>query len=92
MEAVEKKRSDLKKDIKEHPGWSDAERRMTTKSEMDKLPRINALLRSLLDNSTSQNNGVSTPSTRSRANSVLSDDARSRDDDSFVHLEKSSPQ
>ncbi|KAI8579102.1 hypothetical protein K450DRAFT_199779 [Umbelopsis ramanniana AG] len=91
MEAVDKKRSDLKKDIKEHPGWSDAERRMNTKSEMDKLPHINALLRSLLDNSTSSNS-ENTPSTRSRANSMLSDDAKSRDDDSFVHLEKSSPQ
>ncbi|KAH8550144.1 putative GTPase activating protein [Umbelopsis sp. PMI_123] len=92
IDAVDKKRSDLKKDIKEHPGWSDAERRMNTKSEMAKLPHINALLRSLLDNSTAQPKEGTPPSTRSRSSSVLSDDAKSRDDDSFVHLEKATSQ
>lgn len=71
------------------PGWSDAELRIKKKDEMEKLPRINILLRSLLDNSSSDHT-ESTSTSRSRSSSVLSDDAKSKDDDGFVHLEQTS--
>ncbi|GAB5585524.1 GTPase activating protein [Umbelopsis nana] len=89
LEAVDNKRSELKNEIKEHQGWNDAELRIKTKNEMEKLPRINILLRSLLNNSTSNQTESSTTS-RSRSSSVLSDDVKSKDDDSFVHLEQPS--
>jgi hypothetical protein len=91
LEAVDNKRTALKKDIQDHPGWSDAERRVHKKEELEKLPRINIMLRGLLNNATTsivEPLDQSTP--RSRSSSVFSDEGKSKDEDSFVQLEKPS--
>jgi hypothetical protein len=80
LASVDDKREALKKDIKEYPG--DAEH---AKDELDKLPRINVMIRGLLNNAIAP----AEPS-RSRSSSLFSEDAKLRDDDSFVHLDKAS--
>ncbi|KAG2174706.1 hypothetical protein INT43_005764, partial [Umbelopsis isabellina] len=87
VEAVDNKRTALKKDIQEHSGWSDAERRVHKKEELEKLPRINIMLRGLLNNATTsivEPLDQSTPRSRSRSSSVWSDEGKPKDEDSFV--------
>jgi hypothetical protein len=87
LEAVDNKRTALKKDIQDHPGWSDAERRVHKKEELEKLPRINIMLNNA---TTSIVEPLDQSTPRSRSSSVFSDEGKSKDEDSFVQLEKPS--